>query len=119
MKLHIIAIITIALCGCATPPDNARPVDFSQLKSEMRRTNIADGIDADEAYGLAVLYRHAYASCGLTGAVTDDGENWSIEVRLGMPESLVSPIIINKNTGAISWKHGQTIDNWADFLGKE
>ena len=116
MKLHIIAIITIALCGCATPPDNARPVDFSLLKDMMRRTYLADGIDAEEAYGLAVVYRQAYASCGLTGAVTDDGENWSIEVRLGMPESLVSPIIINKNTGAISWKHGQTIDNWAEFL---
>ena len=119
MKLLIIAIAGIALCGCATPPDKTRPVDFTLLKDVMRRTNLSDGIDAEEAFGLAVVYRQAYASCGLTGAVTDNGENWSIEVRLGMPESLVSPIIINKNTGAISWEHGQTIENWADFLGNK
>ena len=109
-----IALISVILSACKP----AFITHDDRVKKAMRDINYADGISKLEATTIANAYLILYGKYkgrALFARISDGEDLWAGKVYVA--KSLASPvdvdlppIVINKSSGKIHWKHGPALD---------
>lgn len=92
-----------------------------ELAAAVGHVNLEAGITPHQADAIARFYcRHHIAECGGTDAAVDRGSRWEVTPRLGVAGIPGEPpVVIDKHTGQVSWKHGPTFDLARILVPKE
>src|SRR5688572_18648986 len=117
-------LLTLALScivtGCETSPEwgafhnpATRQGRRQELRPQLKRITIEDGIDAAEANVIAQSYFVRFGpGCGAASVVTDGGASWNAATRVGygaVPTR--EPIRVDKGMGRVTWSDGPTVTN--------
>ena len=95
-------------CGLLLLAGLALGVASATLAEEitLREVVVSDGISEREAAAIADYFFHIHAGigCGAPGTVADAGEHWRGATRHGYAGEPGLPILIDKRSGAVSWR---------------
>ena len=109
-------LLILALASCGSPNTSFVSYD-DRVKIEMRAVNYEDGISSKDAGSIAnaYLYLHArYKGRALFARVKEGKSEWlgkvyAIQSAAILIDPELPPLIINKSTGAITWKYGPAV----------
>jgi hypothetical protein len=112
-RVLILIVTLLLMSGCE---QNQRHLGFGSSDEEICKivqdTNMADGVDQNEAKPLADVYflRFTPSACGGIGQPVDMQDYWDVPVAIGIAGQPYGSIKIDKKTARMTWEHGPTIE---------